>query len=155
MRFTANQGSTNRFQVAEIQMFDGGGSGGDPERTEGGAASGSGTPCNTATETVAAAYDNRMTSGDFSKWCVTSAPSTGSPISTVYNFAGTTAFAVTRYTITTGNDVPTRDPRDWTFQGCLDGSCTVDSPTGWVTLDTRTSQFAGADHQLVAIDRES
>jgi hypothetical protein len=61
----------------------------------------------------------------------------------MYDFAGTTAFAITSYTITTGNDVPGRDPRAWTFQGCQ-GTCTVGSDTGWVTLDTQTNQFAGA-----------
>jgi hypothetical protein len=72
------------------------------------------------------------------------APSEAVPISTVYDFAGTTAFAVTRYTVTTGNDAPGRDPRDWTFQGCQ-GTCVVESDAGWVTLDTQTGQFAGAD----------
>jgi hypothetical protein len=61
----------------------------------------------------------------------------------MYDFAGTTAFAITSYTITTGNDVPARDPKDWTFQGCQ-GTCTVGSDTDWVTLDTQTNQFAGA-----------
>jgi subtilisin family serine protease len=115
----------------------------NPDRTEGGMATGTGTPCNSATETVVKAYDNLMTSTSFSKWCVAQAPSTSAPISTVYDFAGTTAFAITSYTITTGNDVPVRDPKDWQFQGCQ-GSCTVLSDAGWVTLDTRTGQFAGA-----------
>ena len=61
----------------------------------------------------------------------------------MYDFAGTTAFAINKYTITTANDNPTRDPRDWTLQGCQ-GTCAVGSGTGWVTLDTRTGQFANA-----------
>src|SRR5262249_3586851 len=112
------------------------------DRTEGGIATGTGNACNSS-ETVAKAYDNMMTSSDFSKWCITSAPSTSTPISTVYDFAGSTAFAINRYTITTGNDQPPRDPRAWTFQGCQ-ASCTVGSDSGWTTLDTRTNQFAGA-----------
>src|SRR6185436_14735141 len=80
---------------------------------------------------------------NFSKWCVTSAPTASVPISTVYDFAGTTAFAVTRYTITTGNDDATRDPKDWKFQGCQ-GTCRVGSDSGWVTLDTRAGEFNGA-----------
>ena len=84
-----------------------------------------------------------MTASNFSKWCVNSTPSTSSPVSTMYDFSGTTAFAINSYTITTGNDQPTRDPKNWTLQGCQ-GSCTVGSSTGWVTLDTRTNQFAGA-----------
>jgi hypothetical protein len=116
---------------------------GNVDRTEGGTATGTGTPCNTSTETVAKAYDNQMTSANFSKWCVTSAPSAGAPVSTMYDFAGTTAFVVTRYTITTGNDVPGRDPGSWSFQGCQ-GSCTAASDAGWVTLDTQANQFASA-----------
>jgi hypothetical protein len=110
--------------------------------TEGGTPSGTGTACS-ATETVVQAYDDLMTSTAFSKWCVTSAPSTAIPISTAYHFAGSTAMAVTSYTITTANDVSDRDPRDWTFQGCQ-ASCTVGSDTGWITLDTQTGQFANA-----------
>jgi Polysaccharide deacetylase len=115
----------------------------NPDRTEGGTVSATGTPCNATSEGPTKAYDNLMTSANFTKWCVSSAPSTGTPISTVYDFAGTTAFAINSYTITTGNDQPTRDPKNWTFQGCQ-GTCTVGSGTGWVTLDTRTNQFAGA-----------
>ncbi len=38
---------------------------------------------------------------------------------------------VTRYTITSGNDVEERDPKDWTLLGSNNGST-------WTTLDTRT-----------------
>ncbi len=113
------------------------------DRTEGGTAAGTGTSCNSTTENVSKAYDNLMTSSNFSKWCVFAAPSTTTPVSTMYDFADTTAYAVTKYTITTGNDASGRDPRDWTLQGCQ-GTCIVGSGTGWVTLDTRTGQFAGA-----------
>ena len=40
---------------------------------------------------------------------------------------------VTRYTLTSANDAPNRDPKNWTLQGSNDG-------VGWVTLDTRTNQ---------------
>jgi hypothetical protein len=113
------------------------------DRTEGGTATGTGTSCNGTTETVAQAYDNLMANASGSKWCVSSAPSTTTPISTVYDFAGSTAFAINKYTITTANDAPERDPRDWTLQGCQ-GSCTVASDSGWVPLDTRSNQFASA-----------
>lgn len=113
------------------------------DRTEGGTPTGTGTPCNDTTETVAQAYDNLMTSANGSKWCVFATPSTTTPVSTVYDFAGSTAFAINKYTITTGNDAPERDPKDWTLQGCQ-GTCSVGSDTGWVTLDTRTNQFASA-----------
>jgi hypothetical protein len=116
-----------------------GGGGGSPDRTEGGTVSATGTPCNATNEGPAKAYDN-LTS---TKWCVSSAPSTTTPISTVYDFSGTTAFAIDRYTITTANDVPGRDPKNWTLQGCQ-GTCTAGGGTGWVTIDTRTNQLAGA-----------
>lgn len=45
---------------------------------------------------------------------------------------------VTKYTITTGNDAPGRDPRTWKFQA------TNDTLAGWTDLDTRTGiTFAG------------
>lgn len=41
------------------------------------------------------------------------------------------------YTITSGNDAPERDMKDWTFDGSNDG-------TTWTTLDTRTGEtFSG------------
>jgi len=113
------------------------------DRTEGGTPTGTGTACNDLTEDVTKAYDNLMTIPSSSKWCVRSAPSTSTPVSTVYDFSGSTAFAINKYTLTAGNDEPTRDPRDWTLQGCQ-GSCTAGSDSGWITLDTRTNQFASA-----------
>jgi predicted alpha-1,2-mannosidase len=41
--------------------------------------------------------------------------------------------AVVDYALTSANDAPTRDPRDWTLQGSNDGE-------NWTTLDTRTDQ---------------
>jgi hypothetical protein len=101
---------------------------------------GNGNVCNTSTETAVKAYDNSYGT----KWCFVNSPSTSSPLSTVYDFANADSYAVTSYKVTTANDVPTRDPKDWTFQGCLTSSCTAGSEAGWVTLDTRTNQFAGA-----------
>jgi hypothetical protein len=114
------------------------------DRTEGGSvsASPSGSTCS-GSQTATRAYDNLMTQGNFTKWCLTVAPSTGSPARTVYDFSGSTAIAINRYTITNGDDNASRDPRNWTFQGCQ-ASCTAGSDTGWVTLDTRTNQFTGA-----------
>src|SRR5262249_1918032 len=50
-----------------------------------------------------------------------------------YQFAGTTTHVVTSYAITSANDVPTRDPMSWLFQGSMDG-------VGWTTLDGRVSE---------------
>ncbi|BCU79453.1 RICIN domain-containing protein [Luteolibacter sp. LG18] len=45
--------------------------------------------------------------------------------------AGRTA-KIKRYSITSANDVPARDPKDWQFQGSNDG-------TNWTTLDSRSN----------------
>ena len=114
------------------------------EKTEGGTASAGGTACS-GTEGPDKAFDNLMTSSSFSKWCVMRGASPSTPAPIMYDFAGSTAHAVTTYTITTGNDVPARDPKDWTFQACKVGfTCTADSGANWDVLDTRTSQFSGA-----------
>jgi predicted alpha-1,2-mannosidase len=41
--------------------------------------------------------------------------------------------AVVHYALTSANDAPSRDPRDWTLQGSQDGET-------WTTLDTQTDQ---------------
>ena len=40
---------------------------------------------------------------------------------------------VTSYKITSGNDAPERDPKDWTLEGSNDGS-------NWTTIDTRSNE---------------
>jgi len=58
------------------------------------------------------------------KWCVT-------PVSSRIEWQATLAApaVVSRYTITSANDVPARDPRQWTLSGSNDG-------TTWVLLDS-------------------
>lgn len=48
-------------------------------------------------------------------------------------FQPTTSNVVVKYTITSGNDVPARDPKNWTLQGSNNG-------TSWTTLDTQSNQ---------------
>jgi hypothetical protein len=48
--------------------------------------------------------------------------------------------AVVRYDITSGNDVPARDPRSWELQGSNDGET-------WVTLDTQADQVFASRFQ--------
>ncbi|MFI7539924.1 GH92 family glycosyl hydrolase [Actinoplanes sp. NPDC049599] len=48
-----------------------------------------------------------------------------------------TPLTVDRYALTSANDVPARDPRDWRLQGSPDG-------TTWTTLDTQTGQSFAA-----------
>jgi hypothetical protein len=50
-----------------------------------------------------------------------------------YNFGAGVAWAVARYDISSANDVPSRDPSAWQFQGSPNGAT-------WTTLDTQTNQ---------------
>ncbi|WP_184847272.1 GH92 family glycosyl hydrolase [Allocatelliglobosispora scoriae] len=49
-----------------------------------------------------------------------------------YQFGGGASQVVKQYTLTSADDVPGRDPKNWTLQGSTDG-------TTWVTLDTRSN----------------
>src|SRR6185369_9759514 len=48
--------------------------------------------------------------------------------------------AVVHYALSSANDEPGRDPKDWTLQGSQDGQT-------WTTLDTQTGQKFSARHQ--------
>jgi hypothetical protein len=48
-------------------------------------------------------------------------------------FRANTGNVVVKYTLTSANDVPARDPRNWTLQGSNNG-------TSWTTLNTQTNQ---------------
>ncbi|MBT1686018.1 EndoS/ChiA family endoglycosidase [Dawidia soli] len=48
-------------------------------------------------------------------------------------FQSNTSNVVNKYTITSANDVPARDPRNWTLQGSNNG-------TTWTTINTQTNQ---------------
>jgi hypothetical protein len=77
----------------------------------------------TGTQGAAKAFD--LTPG--SKWL-------SSAVSWLqYDFGAGNAQTIKRYTVTSANDVPARDPKDWQFQGSNDGSA-------WTTLDTRSNQ---------------
>jgi regulation of enolase protein 1 (concanavalin A-like superfamily) len=65
-----------------------------------------------------------------SKWFNNNTSSTGW---IQYDFGANNAQAVKRYTISSANDVPARDPKDWTFLGSQDG-------TTWTTLDSKSGQ---------------
>ncbi|GAA2606701.1 MULTISPECIES: fibronectin type III domain-containing protein [Streptomyces] len=52
-------------------------------------------------------------------------------------YRSTTAAALDRYTLTSANDAPDRDPRDWTLEGSQDGNA-------WTVLDSRQGEtFSG------------
>jgi hypothetical protein len=58
-----------------------------------------------------------------------------------YQYASGKTSVVTEYTLTSANDAPERDPKDWNLLGSNDGGST------WVTLDSRTNQSFSARYQ--------
>jgi glucose/arabinose dehydrogenase len=60
-------------------------------------------------------------------------------------FRLTTPAAVNSYALTSANDFPGRDPRDWTLQGSQDGQ-------NWTDLDQRTGQAFGERFQTRKFD---
>jgi hypothetical protein len=70
---------------------------------------------------------------DQTKWL---APDTATPW-IAYTFGANASRVIVRYTVTSANDVPERDPQSWQLQGSNDGVV-------WATVDTRSNQtFAG------------
>ena len=85
----------------------------------------SGQRASTDTEEVASSIDKDPTT----KWCV---DMQGKPL--VWQAeAARDAAAGSSYTLTSANDVPTRDPRSWEFAGSMDGK-------DWTTLDKESDQ---------------
>ncbi len=62
-----------------------------------------------------------------------------------YRFPAGEAWAITRYLLTSGGDVPERDPQDWELQGSNDGA-------DWVTLDTRRGEVFTARNETRVYD---
>ncbi len=52
------------------------------------------------------------------------------------------------YTLTSGNDAPERDPKDWTFEGS-------DNGTDWTILDTRSNMQLGGRFNTTSYDVEN
>ncbi|WP_240650818.1 glycosyl hydrolase family 95 catalytic domain-containing protein [Variovorax guangxiensis] len=75
-----------------------------------------------ATEGVAKSVDG----SNGTKWCVD-----GPGTLVLWQVALPQAAVVSAYTLTSANDVPARDPQQWTLAGSNDG-------TTWTTLDTRS-----------------
>lgn len=57
-----------------------------------------------------------------------------------YTFGGSASHTITSYAITSANDAPARDPRNWQLQGSNDG-------VNWTTVATETSQTFTARFQ--------
>ncbi len=81
---------------------------------------------NAPTEGAAQAFDGTTST----KWYNSDAAPTGW---LGFQYGGKAAWVVSQYSISSANDVPSRDPRDWQFQGSNDGST-------WTTLDTRSGE---------------
>ena len=95
------------------------------DRTTGGTASASSE--NAPSESAAQAFDSTTAT----KWFT--GASAGPTGWLQYNFGAGVKWVVTRYDLSSANDEPGRDPRDWQFQGSNDG-------THWTTLDTQNAQ---------------
>ncbi len=82
---------------------------------------------------VAAAFDGLAGT----KWFDNNYPA---PVWLQYKFGGGAAWALSEYRLTSGDDMPERDPRDWEFQASNDG-------TNWITLDSQAGQSFSARQQ--------
>lgn len=110
--------------ISVTQAGTGGGS--TTDRTEGGTASDDGAN-NPNNEGEVQAFDNTSNT----KWLIFN--STGN---IAYDFANEDAYAINRYTVTSANDEPLRDPKNWNLQGSNDGS-------NWTTVDSQNNQYYG------------
>jgi hypothetical protein len=147
LRITASGGDATGVQLRELQLSDSGGAVvplSSTERTENGTVSWTGSPCSVS-ELPTRAFDNLMSNKGATRWCVAGVPSAARPISLGYTLPGG-PMLVQQYRITVGSDYPARDPKSWTFQGC-NGTCTVGSDAGWVTLHTRSGNTFTARYQ--------
>ena len=116
---TQNNGSGNLMQFAELELIENGVS-----RTDYGQVSWS-SQINYG-EGALRVFDKIVAS----KWLTAGGQTTGW---IQYRFLGDGAYAINGYAITSANDAPGRDPRDWTVQGSHDG-------TTWTILDTRVGE---------------
>jgi len=95
----------------------------------------SGTDITNLSGTVSAQYTDSPAGEDIAKLIDNS---TGTKYLTFHSsgwvqFRPATGAAVVKYTITSANDSPERDPKNWTLQGSNNG-------TSWTTLNTQTNQ---------------
>lgn len=117
--YGTQRGTTYGYSLWEFEVY--GGSAAPNDVSVGGTASDGGA-ANPAGEDETKAFDKNNNT----KWLVYS------PTGVLqYDFAGTAAYKVTAYSVTSANDDPARDPRNWQLQGSNDG-------TNWTTVDTRS-----------------
>jgi hypothetical protein len=122
--------------VAEVQFVGGGTANPGPttpiNRAAGGTAAASSTPV--SHEGPAKAFDGSTGTKWYGQF-----PSGGSAW-LQYQFGSGQAWAVTQYKLTSANDAPARDPRDWRLLASDDG-------VNWTPLDTRTNQTFASRYQ--------
>lgn len=130
LNVTQNNGSTNLMGFSELELIENGVS-----RTAYSSFSYS-TQINN-NESARLVLDKNVNS----KWLTAG----GNPTGWIqYRFLGDGAYAINGYAITSANDAPPRDPRDWTLQGSHDG-------TNWDILDTRVGEYwaeGGDEHRF-------
>ena len=86
--------------------------------------------------TITAQYTNANSAENYSK-LIDNDPATKYYINypaVWVQYQSSSAVVVTQYTVTSANDSPTRDPKDWTLQASNDGS-------SWISLDTQAGQI--------------
>jgi fibronectin type 3 domain-containing protein len=93
------------------------------------------------TNTTGAEGADKAFDGTLAKWF----NGTGATDWLQYRFAAGKRYPLSRYIITSGNDVPARDPVAWQMLGSNDG-------INWTTLDTRTGQSFPARLQTYIYD---
>lgn len=76
------------------------------------------------------AFDNNFTA---TKWATPAGYSYAAPSWIKYDLGAGNEKTVVSYTITSGDDAPTRDPMNWTFEGSNDN-------VNWTVLDTQIGQ---------------
>ena len=76
------------------------------------------------------AFDNHQTQESHTKWLTSKVNPTGW---LQYEFLDVRAYAINGYTVTSANDYPDRDPKNWTLEGSHDGIT-------WDILDTQVDQ---------------
>ena len=74
--------------------------------------------------------EKSVDSSDRTKWC---GLHEGRPVQWMLKLSEDGGMAVKSYSIISGNDVPTRDPKDWVLEGSQDGEY-------WTELDRQTDQ---------------
>ncbi len=125
-----NGGGTGSSTLVFTIAASGGGGGSGVNRATGGSATSSNTD-SPPSETVAQAFDGNVNT----KWL------TFSNAGWIrYTFGGGASWNITSYAVTSANDAPERDPRNWTLEGSNNG-------TNWTTVDTRSNETFSARFQ--------